>query len=107
MILKNRQQAYEVETPYRKWPRDGDHLESMSGKMGLLRIELKPVTRALELYGVSYGCWPLEALSESVPYEGPWSSMVATSPRAQILEELSTFFYGDGALQDPGRASSI
>jgi len=75
--------------------------------MGLLDIELTPMARANELYGVSYGRWPVEALSESVPYEGPWGSVVAASPRVHILEELSAFFYGDAALQDPGRASSI
>jgi len=49
--------------------------------MCLLGIELAPMTRAHELNGVRYGRWPVEALSESVPYEGPWSSVVATSPR--------------------------
>ena len=38
------------------------------------------VARVYELDGVSYGRWPVEALSESVPYEGPQSSVVATSP---------------------------
>jgi len=73
----------------------------------LLGIKLTPMARAYELDGVSYGRWPVEALSESFPYEGPWSSMVATSPRVQILEELSAFLYGDAALQDPCLASSI
>ena len=47
--------------------------------MGLLGIELAPVARAHELYGVSYGRWLVEALSESVTYEGLWSTMVAAS----------------------------
>jgi len=79
----------------------------MSGEMGLLGIELTPVARAHVLYSISYGRWPVEALSKSVPYEGSRSGVVATSPRVQILEELSILFYGDAALQDPGRASSI
>jgi len=73
--------------------------------MGLLGIELTPMARAHEFYGISYGCWPVETLSEGVPYKGSWSSKVATSPK--VLEELSILFYGDTALQDPSRASSI
>jgi len=54
--------------------------------MRLFGVELAPMTRAHELDGVSYGRWPVEALPESVPYEGPWSGMVDTSPRVQILQ---------------------
>jgi len=46
-----------------------------------LGVELAPMAQAHELDGVSYGRWPVEALLESIPYEGPRSSMVATSPR--------------------------
>jgi len=49
--------------------------------MRLLGVELTPMARAHELDGVSYGRWLVEALSESVPYEGPQSSVVTTSPR--------------------------
>jgi len=49
--------------------------------MLLLGVELAPMARAHELDGVSYGRWPVEALPESVAYEGPWSSVVATSSR--------------------------
>jgi len=49
--------------------------------MRLLDVKLTPMARAYELDVVSYGRWPVEALSESVPYEGPWSSVVATRPR--------------------------
>jgi len=37
------ERPYEVETPHREWPRDGDHLESMSGKMRLFGIKLAPM----------------------------------------------------------------
>ena len=47
--------------------------------MGLLGIELTNMARAHEFYGVSYGCWSVETLSEGIPYKGSWSSMVATS----------------------------
>jgi len=49
--------------------------------MRLLGIELAPMARAHELDGVRYGRWLVETLPESVPYEGPWSSVVAASPR--------------------------
>jgi len=49
--------------------------------MCLLGVELAPMARAHEFDGVRYGLWPVEALSESVPDEGPWSSMVVASPR--------------------------
>ena len=60
-------------------PHDGDHLESMGGEVRLLGVKLTPMARTYELDGVSYSRWPVEALSESVPYEGPRSSVVATS----------------------------
>jgi hypothetical protein len=37
------ERAYEVETPHCEWLGDGDQLESMSGEMGLLGIELTPM----------------------------------------------------------------
>jgi len=49
--------------------------------MCLFGVELTPMARAHELGGVSYGRWLVETLSESVPYEGPRSSVVATSPQ--------------------------
>jgi len=32
--------AYEVEAPYREWPNDGNHLQSMSRVVGLFGIKL-------------------------------------------------------------------
>jgi len=49
--------------------------------MRLLGVELTPMARAHEFDSLSYGRWPVEALSESVAYEGSWSCVVATSPR--------------------------
>jgi len=47
----------------------------------LLGIELTPMARADELYGVSDGRWLVETFLESVSYKGSGSGMVATSPR--------------------------
>jgi len=49
--------------------------------MRLLGVILTPMARAHELDGVGYGRWPVETLSKSVPYEGPWSGVVTTSSR--------------------------
>jgi len=75
--------------------------------VGLLGVELAPVARGNELDGVSNGRWPVETLSKSISHDGPRSCMVATSPRVYVLEEVSTLFYGDVALQDPRWASSV
>jgi len=48
--------------------------------MHLFGVELAPMARAHEHDGISYGRWPVEALSENVPHEGPRGSVVATSP---------------------------
>jgi len=53
----------------------------MSREVGLLGIELTPMPRADELYGVNDGRWPVETLSESISYKGSRSGMVAASPR--------------------------
>ena len=47
--------------------------------MALLGTELTPMARANELYGISYGRWLEETLSEGIPYKGFWSGMVAVS----------------------------
>jgi hypothetical protein len=35
--------THEVEAPYHEWPSDGDHLQRMSGEVGLLGVELAPM----------------------------------------------------------------
>ena len=101
------ERAHKVKAPYYERPSDGDHLQSVSGEVGLLGIQLAPMARTNKLDGISYGRWPVEALSKGVANEGSGSRMVATSPRVWILEELPTFLYGDTALQDAGQASPL
>jgi hypothetical protein len=70
----------------------------MGGQVRLFGVELAPVTRAYKLDGIRHGRWPVKALPKSVSYKGPWGGVVATSPRVQVVEEFSTFLYGDATL---------
>jgi len=65
------------------------------------------MARTNKLDGVSDGHWPVEALTKGVADEGSGSRVVAASPQVQILEELSSLFHGDAALQNPHRASPV
>ena len=47
----------------------------------MLGVELTLVARVNELDGIGNGCWPIETLSKGISHKGPWSRMVATSPR--------------------------
>jgi len=46
-------------------------------------------------------------MSKGIADEGSGSHVVAAGPQVQILEELSSLFHGDAALQDPHQASPV
>src|SRR5688572_17943419 len=57
----------EVQTPYSEGPSDGYCLQSLSGQVCPLRIELAPFAGADNSSGVSLRRWPVEALPEAFP----------------------------------------
>jgi hypothetical protein len=79
---------------------DGYRLQSLSGQVGLLRIELAPFAGADNSSGVSHRRWPVEALPESIPDKGSGCYMMAASPRVYFLQEFQTFGDGDASLED-------
>jgi hypothetical protein len=90
----------EVQTPHSKGPGDGYRLQSLSGQVGLLRIELTSFAGADNSSGVSHRRWPVEALPESIPDEGSGRCVMAASPRVYFLQEFLTFGDGDASLED-------
>jgi hypothetical protein len=94
------QGADEVQTPHSKGPGDGYRLQSLSGQVGLLRLELTPFAGADNSSGVGYRRWPVEALSESIPNKGSRRCMMAASPRVYLSQEFLTLGDGDASLED-------
>ena len=76
----------EVQTPHSKRPGDGYCLQSLSGQVGLLRIELTPLAGAYNPSGVGHRDWLVETLSEGISNEGSRRCMVTASPRVYFLQ---------------------
>jgi hypothetical protein len=90
----------EVQTPHSKGPGDGYRLQSLSGQVGLLRIELTPFAGADNSSGVGHRRRPVEALSESIPDKGSRRCVMVASPRVYLSQEFLTFGDGDASLED-------
>jgi hypothetical protein len=97
----------EVQTPYSEGPGDGYRLQSLSGQVSLLRIELAPFAGADNSSGVSHRRWPVEALSESIPDKGSGRCVMAASPRVYFLQQFPTFGDGDASLEDARGAAMV
>ena len=74
----------QVKPPNREGPRDGDHLECLGREVSLLSVVLTPFAGAYNLLGIGYYGGPVEALSECVPNQGPWCSMVTADTTVDI-----------------------
>jgi hypothetical protein len=94
------QGADEVQTPHSKRPGDGYRLQSLSGQVGLPRVELTPFAGADNSSGVGHRRQPVETLSEGVSNKGSRCYVMAASPRVYPLHELLTFGVGDASLED-------
>jgi hypothetical protein len=97
----------EVQPPHSKGPGDGYRLQSLSGQVGLLRIELTPFAGADNSSGVSHRRWPVEALPESIPDKGSRRCVMAASPRVYLPQEFLTFGDGDASLEDARGAAVV
>ena len=64
------QRANEVQSPYCKWPRDGDGLQSVSQEVCLPGIELEALAGLHDIGGVGDRGGPVKALSKRVAHEG-------------------------------------
>jgi hypothetical protein len=78
------QGADEVQTPHSKRLGDGYRLQSLSGQVGLPRVELTPFAGADNSSGVGHHRRPVETLSEGVPDKGSRCCVVAASPRVYL-----------------------
>jgi hypothetical protein len=76
----------QIKPPNREWPHDGDGLERLGWQTGLSCIVLTPLIGAYNVRGINHHGRPIEALSESVPNEGPWHSMVFAGTATDVLQ---------------------
>src|SRR5688572_1016423 len=86
----------EVQTPYSEGPGDGYCLQSLSGQVCPLRIELAPFAGADNSSGVSHRRWPVEALPEGISNKGSGCCVVAaifsglaSMPRSETMNPRS------------------
>jgi hypothetical protein len=75
----------EVQTPHSKRPGDGYCLQSLSGQVGLLHVELTPFAGVDNSSGVGHRGRPVETLSESVSNKGSRRCVMTASPRVYFL----------------------
>jgi hypothetical protein len=75
----------QIKPPDHEWPRDGDGLESLGWQMGLPHVVLTPFAGAYNVHGVCHRGRTVDALSESVPDEGPRGSVVAASTAMDVF----------------------
>jgi hypothetical protein len=75
----------EVQTPHSERPGDGYCLQSLSGQVGLLCVELTPLAGAHNPSGVGHHGWPVETLSEDVSNKGSRRCVMTASPRVYFL----------------------
>jgi hypothetical protein len=101
------QGADEVQTPHSKRPGDGYRLQSLSGQVGLSRVELTLFAGADNSGGVGHRREPVEALSESISDKGSRRCVMAASPRVYLSQEFLTFGDGDASLEDARGAAVI
>jgi hypothetical protein len=75
--------------------------------VGFPRVVLTPFIGAYNVHGISHYGRPVEALSKSIPDEGPWHGVVTAGPTMDVFQQLSPLPGGDTALQDLGVALFI
>jgi hypothetical protein len=83
----------------REWPRDGDRLECLCRQVGLPSVVLAPFAGAHYPFGARHRSWPVEALPERVPDQGPRHGMMPADPARDILQQLFPLFDHDTTLQ--------
>jgi len=101
------QRPDEVKTPDSERPGDGDRLQSLSGEMGLPSVKLASLTGPHDLRGVGHGGGPVEALPEGISYQRSRCSVVATSPRVYVLQELDSLLTWDATHKDARGATLV
>ena len=64
----------------------------------MLSVVLTPFVGAHDMLGVGYYSGPVEALSECIPNQGSWRSMVTAKPTMDVARQKSSLFNGDTEL---------
>jgi hypothetical protein len=76
------ERPHHVEVPHSEGPYDGDNLKCLRREVGLLGVELTPLTTMHDVLGVHHRCGPVEPLSESISDKSPRTGV--TSARAGV-----------------------
>jgi hypothetical protein len=90
----------DVQPPHGKGPRDGDALEDVCRKVGLVGVKLAPFAGAHDLTGINDRSGPVEALAECVAHESAWRRVVAAYAHVDVSKELASLRDGYALLQD-------
>jgi hypothetical protein len=75
----------QIKPPDHEWPRDGDGLESLGWQMGLSCVVLTPFAFEYNTRAICHRGWLVEAMSKSIPDEGPRRSMVAAGTMVDVF----------------------
>ena len=69
--------------------------------MSLSSIVLTPFVGAYNLLGIGYCCGPVEALSECIPNQGSWCSVMTADSTVDVAQQEFSLFARDTKLQNP------
>src|SRR6185437_12179348 len=94
------QRANEVQSPHRKWPHDGDGLQSMDWEVCLLCVELATLAGPHDVGGVGDCGVPVKALSKRVTHEGARRGVMTAGASVDVTYRLLALRDGDASLQD-------
>ena len=89
---------YQVESPDREWPRDGDRLERLGQQVSLLSVVLASFAGAYDLLGVSHRSWLVETLLECVSDQGSRCSVMSVDPSMDVFQQVLPLLGGDATL---------
>ena len=97
----------QVEPPDREGPRERDHLECLGREVSLPIIVLTAFVGAYNLLGIGYCGGPVETLSERIPNQGSWCSVMATCSTVDVAQQEFSLFARDIELQNSDVTSFV
>src|SRR3954471_19554921 len=96
------ERAHHVHAPYGEWPGDGDGLECRARHVSLVGVLLAPDASLDDVDHI--GGEPVEAMSHGLGDQGTGAGVVAAVTSVDVLEDLSSFFGLDTALEHASHA---
>jgi hypothetical protein len=87
--------TYQIKPPCGERPSDRYDLQLMRRHVFLASKKLTTFTLTNKGVGIEYGSGPKEPMHVCLPYDRPGSRVTATNPCMDVLQNSTTFIWGD------------